>query len=211
MNIAQVQIYDAVFSLTHDLLGDIILKGNLTGKKYNFLNMVGAQPGDTVVIAARTTVMYGLVADIERDAQPKDVVSETLKPILSIVSSQKVQEYYRLRHVYRLIKIGNSYTYEPITYTKALDTVERERFVKRLTKNMEEKLDAEKQRRDQLRKEQEAQARHQLYVEAAARKVAEERARLEEQEQLAKLETLLTEGKKAIELLRSKGITFKTI
>lgn len=211
MNIAQVKIYDAVFSLTHDILGDIILKGNLTSKKYSFLNMVGAQPGDTVVISVRNTVMYGLVTDIERDAQPKDVISDFFKPILSIVSNQKVQEYYRLRHLYRQTKQSGSNQYDPTAYTKALDTVERERFVKRLAKNMSEKLSAEKQRREQLRKEQEEQARHQLYVEAAARKVAEEQARLEEQIQLDKLAALLKEVMESVKLLRSKGITFKNI
>lgn len=200
MNIAQVQIYDAVFSLTHDILGDIILKGNLTDKKYSFLNMVGAQPGDTVVIAARNTIMYGLVADIERDATPKDVVSDYLKPILSIISSQKVQEYYRLRHLYRQQNKTIGRQYDPTAYTKALDTVEHERIIKRLAKNMSEKLSAEKQRRDQLRKEQEAQARHQLYVEAAARKKISERTKLEEDviitqlgKLLAKIERLLGE------------------
>ena len=155
--------------------------------------------------------MYGLVAGIEREANPKDVISDFFKPILSIISSQKAQEYYRLRHLYRQLKQTGNRQHDPTAYTKALDTVERERVFKRLAKNMSEKLSAEKQRRDQLRKEQEAQDRHQLYVEAAARKVAEERARLEEQEQLAKLETLLTEVKKSIKLLRSKGITFKNI
>ena len=191
MNLVKVRLIDRPASMQHNIHGRVTLHGDHSPKEYTFLNIVGAKPADYVTVSVNNNITYGLVTAIIRDAWPEDVVSNFFKPILSVISNKKVAEYYRIRHHYRNAltkhgKWGSGAGYDPTLYRDALREV-----------NQPEELTK--------------QEIHQLYVEAAARKVAEERARLEEQEQLAKLETLLTEVKKSIKLLRSKGITFKTI
>ena len=199
MNLVKVRLIDRPASMQHNVKGCVTLHGDHSPKEYTFLNIVGAKPADYVTVSVNNNITYGLVTAIIRDAWPKDVVSNFLKPVLSVISNKKVAEYYRIRHHYRsaLIKHGkwsSSAGYDPTLYRDAL-------------REVTDPLSPSSNQSEELTK----QEIHQLYVEAAARKVAEERARLEEQEQLAKLETLLTEVKKSIKLLRSKGITFKTI
>lgn len=204
MNLVQVKLLPNPTTMMHNTSGHVRLSGAYTSKNYTFLNLVGAKPDDYVMVSVTNTITYGKVISIVRDATPEDIISEWLKPILCIISNKKVADYYSLRHHYRnnVIKKGKLFKvdYDQDAYRDALREIEQPSDLIDNWTNTHNKAVNDDQ-----------EARHQLYVEAAARKkIAQEQARLD-WEQLQRLQDLLNEVNKSIVYMRSRGFTINTL